>query len=143
MQKGRSRSHHTSRLAASVRNALHRKRRGHSDCFPLAWTQGRRRAGNENLRPLATRAQHRAGAARHLRTSPDKAGRRDRVSGNRMTVRSGATARKEILFFDRAGGTPWRVPPTDRGPFVMTRPQISWMKRNGRNKTTKAEEKTA
>ena len=30
---------------------------------PLARTQRRRRAGNENLRPLAARAQHRASAA--------------------------------------------------------------------------------
>ena len=53
--------------------------RGHSDCLPLARTQGRRRAGNENLRAFATRAQHRASAARELRASRDKAGRRDRI----------------------------------------------------------------
>ena len=33
MQKGRNRSHHASRLAALIRDALHRKRRGHSDRF--------------------------------------------------------------------------------------------------------------
>ena len=70
VQESRRRSHHASRFAASVRNAVHRKRRGHSDRFALAWTQRRWRAGNENLRPLATRTQHRASAARHASRQP-------------------------------------------------------------------------
>ena len=62
-------------------------RRGYSDCFALARTQRRRRAGNENLRPSAPRAQHRASAARELCAGRDKAGRRDRISCHGIAVR--------------------------------------------------------
>jgi len=56
VQKSWHRSHHPSRLATPVRDALYRKRRWCSYRFTLAWTQRRWRAGNENLRPPAARA---------------------------------------------------------------------------------------
>ena len=40
-------------ICGIVCNAVHRKGRGYSNHLPLAWTQGRRRVGNENLRSLA------------------------------------------------------------------------------------------
>ena len=98
-KESRHRSHHASRFAAFVRNAVHRIRRGHSDCFTLAWTQRRRRAGNENLRPLAPRAQHCASAARDLRAGRDKAGRRDPISGNRITQKPAKCSHTKKEFF--------------------------------------------
>ena len=78
--KSRHRSHHASRFAALVRNAVHRIWRGYSDGLALAWTQRRRRVGNENLRPLATRAQHRPSAAGDFHANRDKASRCHSVS---------------------------------------------------------------
>jgi hypothetical protein len=99
LQKSRGRSHHPSRLAAFVRNAVHRIGRGHPDCQPMAWTQRRRRARNENLWSFAARAQHRASTARHLHTYIDKEGRCHSVSGDKIALASSALLRKE-----RSGG---------------------------------------
>ena len=44
---------YSSRLASPVCHSLHRIRRGHSHGFPLARSQGRRGACDEDLRPLA------------------------------------------------------------------------------------------
>ena len=65
-------THHD--LRHLVRHTVHRIRRGHSDGLALAWTQRRRCAGNENLRPFAARAQHCTSAARDVRTDVNKAG---------------------------------------------------------------------
>ena len=79
-KEGRRGSHHASRFAAFVCNALHRKWRGYSDRFALAWTQRRRRVGNENLWASAARAQHCASSARELCAGRNGAGRRDCIS---------------------------------------------------------------
>ena len=49
-------------------DALHRIRRGHSDRFALAWTQRRRRAGNENIRHL--RREHSIAQAQRVSFAP-------------------------------------------------------------------------
>ena len=90
---------------------MHRIGRGHSNRFTLAWTQRRRRTGNENVRPLAPRAQHCTSSARELRASRDKAGRRNCIPGYGVTSLSSATARKRNSFFltgvaDTGMGTP-------------------------------------
>ena len=113
LQKGRRGSHHASRLAAFVCDALHRKRRGYSDCFPLARTQRRRCAGNENLRAFAARAQHCASAARELRAGSDKAGRCDSISCHGIAVRS--VNRERRL---------WQLRPKRRGGCPMPRTRI-------------------
>jgi hypothetical protein len=50
---------------------------------------------NENVRPLAPRAQHCASAARELRAGRNQASRRDRIPGYGMTSGSGYAATKE------------------------------------------------
>ena len=52
-QKSGRPSYHASRSAALVRNAVHRERRGHFHSIAVARTQGRRRAGNEDVRAFA------------------------------------------------------------------------------------------
>ncbi len=86
---------------------------------PLAWTQRRRRVGNENLRPFAARAQHCTSAARDLRACRDKAGRRDRVPGYGMTSgKRRCPGRKEFFSLNEGGGRPGGYPQTDGAAFV-------------------------
>jgi integrase len=66
-QENRHGKNHASRFAAFFCNRQHRKRCGYSHCFPLAWTQGRRGARNENLRASSPGTQRSPSAESFLR----------------------------------------------------------------------------
>ena len=69
--------------------------------FPLAWTQRRGRAGDENLRSLAPGTQYRASATCHVHAGCDEAGGGNRIFGSCMTERLTAQPRKTDSFLWR------------------------------------------
>ena len=109
MQESWSRSHHSSRFETPVCNAVYRIGRGYSDRFAVARTQGWRSIGNENVRALATRAQHRSSTARYVRAY------RDKPSGRNCISRDGVIAAAKRRLICRKGWRVGRHPPNDGG----------------------------
>jgi hypothetical protein len=77
-------THHDLRQLFATR---HRIGHGHSNCFTLAGTQGRRPAGHEDLRPLPMRTLHCSGSARHVHTGAGRTGTRDPISCHCIVLR--------------------------------------------------------